>query len=375
MAQREQILAKEIIPFFGVKRQYHSIKDEILDATDLVLSTGRVLDGHFTEEFERQIAKRCHRRYAVAVGSGTQALIFAQQLLFPEPANIIVPTVSFIATVNSVLMAGNTPIFCDVDDQALINLESMDHALSAAGAEGIMYVNIFGNVIDYDRFRTIARFFNKDLTVIEDAAQSFGASYGDIPSGAMGDVSVLSFDPTKNLNNYGSGGMVLVDNLSDANLIKDYRDNGKKNDHEIPGTNSKMSEVECAQMIVKLRHFDVWQQRRRSIAEYYTQELSDIVDVPKVTDNGFHAWHKYVIKTSDRSSLQRHLSASGIETKIHYDRPLYEYGVGYPYINYVAELYREASAFCAECLSLPIYPELTDAEVERVVSEIKYWLT
>tara|TARA_R110000822_G_C15321603_1_gene493744 strand:- start:1616 stop:2722 length:1107 start_codon:yes stop_codon:yes gene_type:complete len=368
-------LATEVIPFFGVKRQYESIRKEILDATDQVYSSGRVLDGFYTDEFERQIAARCHRRYAVSVGSGTQALIFAQKLLFPENSKIIIPTVSFVATLNSVLMAGNTPLFCDTDDQALLNLESMDYALDAVGAAGVMYVNIFGNVIDYDRFQTIVKFFNQDLKVIEDAAQSFGSWYGQEPSGSLGDVSILSFDPTKNLNNYGSGGMVLVDNLVDAKYIMDMRDNGKTNDHEIPGTNSKMSEAECAQMLVKLRHFDRWQHRRHEIADYYTQELSELVDTPKTTANGINSWHKYVIKLADRTGLQHHLSKAGIETKIHYNRPLYEYEVGYPYINYVAELYREASAFCSESLSLPIYPELTDAEVERVVEEVKYWLT
>ena len=166
----------------------------------------------------------------------------------------------------------------------------------------------------------------------------------------------------------------VVDNLADAKTIRDMRDNGKTNDHELPGTNSKMSEADCAQLIVKFRHFDRWQKRRTAIADYYTQELSEIVDTPRTTENGLHSWHKYVIKLADRTSLQHHLSKQGIETKIHYDRPLYEYEVGYPYINYVAELYREASAFCAECLSLPIYPELTDTEVERVVEEIKSWL-
>ena len=184
---------KTVIPFFGVKRQYANLREELLDVVDSVYSSGQVLDGHYTKEFERQMAKRCHRRYAVAVNSGTQALIFAQQLLFQEPTKILIPTVSFIATVNSVLLNGNEPVLCDVDDQALIDLDSLDYAIKGAGVNGIMYVNIFGNTVDYDRFRTIGDFFNDDLKVIEDAAQSFGASYKGIPSGSMGDLSVLSF--------------------------------------------------------------------------------------------------------------------------------------------------------------------------------------
>jgi dTDP-4-amino-4,6-dideoxygalactose transaminase len=361
---------QNIIPFFGVKRQYANLRKEILDAVDKVYSTGQVLDGHYTKEFEKQIAKKCHRRYAVAVNSCSQGLIFAQQVLFLENTKILIPTISFVSTINSVLLNGNEPVLCDTDDQALINLESVDYALKGAGVQGVMYVNIFGNTVDWDRFKMTTDFFNNDLKIIEDAAQSFGASYKGVPSGAMGDISVLSFDPTKNLNNYGSGGMVLTDDLNFANTLMDLRDNGKTSGHEIPGTNSKMSESDCAQMLVKLEYFNAWQSRRRQIAEYYNAELANYVDTPKTTEGTVHAWHKYVIKLNDRNGLKHHLAIKGIETKIHYESPLYEHPVGYPYINYAAELYREASAFCQECLSLPIYPELTDSEVESIVESI-----
>lgn len=360
-----------MIPFFGIKRQYSSLRQELLDVSDRVYRSGIVLDGIYVKEFEKQIAKRCNRRYAVAVNSGTQALIFAQQLLFNQGVKILIPSVSFVATINSVLLNGNEPVLCDVDDQALINLESIDYVLKGTGVAGIMYVNIFGNTIDYDKFRMFTDFFNDGLKIIEDAAQSFGASYKNQPSGSMGHVSILSFDPTKNLNNYGSGGMILVDDYTDAKFLLDLRDNGKINNHDNPGTNSKISENDCAQMLVKLKYFDSWQQRRSKIAEYYNKELEDYVYIPKTTEYSVHAWHKYVIKCTDRQALKNFLDNKNIETKIHYEKPLYEYSIGYPYINYASELYREASAFCTECLSLPIYPELTDSEVETVVEQIK----
>lgn len=363
--------SQTVIPFFGVKRQYNNLRKEILEVTDAVYSTGQVLDGNYTKEFERQIARRCHRRYAVAVNSCTQGLIFAQQVLFKQETKILIPTISFVATINSVLLNGNVPVLCDTDDQALINLESLDYAIKGAGVEGVMYVNIFGNTVDWGRFKMTTDFFNTDLKVIEDAAQSFGASYKGQPSGSMGDISVLSFDPTKNLNNYGSGGMILCDDKVTQGKLLDLRDNGKRHGHEDPGTNSKMSESDCAQMLVKLQYFDAWQKRRADIAEYYSRELVDVVDVPRVTEGTVHAWHKYVIKVLNRENLKHHLAIKGIETKVHYNEPLYEHPVGYPYINYASELYREASAFCQECLSLPIYPELTDPEVEYVVNSIK----
>ena len=362
---------KTIIPFFGVKRQYANLRKEILETVDNVYSTGQVLDGHYTKEFEKQIAKRCHRRYAIAVNSCSQGLLFAQQVLFSENTKILIPTISFVSTINSVLLNGNEPVLCDTDDQALINLESLDYAIKGAGVQGIMYVNLFGNTVDWNRFKMTTDFFNQDLKIIEDAAQSFGASYKGMPSGSLGDISVLSFDPTKNLPNYGSGGMVLTDDLEIYNTLRDLRDNGKTSGHEIPGTNSKMNEADCAQMLVKLNYFDSWKRRRTQIAEYYNAELCNHVDTPKTTEGTVHAWHKYVIKLNDRNGLKHHLAINGVETKIHYESPLYEHPVGYPYINYAAELYREASAFCQECLSLPIYPELTDTEAEYVVSKVK----
>lgn len=362
-----------IIPFFGVARQYKSLREEILDITDRVYSTGKVLDGEYTKEFEFKIASKCHRSYALAVNSGTQALIFSQLATMNKPPySILIPTVSFVATINSVLMNGFTPVFCDIDHKGLIDLDSYDYKLDkSVGA--VMYVNLFGNCLDYNRFRMHTEFFNDDLVIIEDAAQSFGASYRGVPSGKMGTVSVLSFDPTKNLNNYGSGGMILTDDFHIYETCRSLRDNGKVV-HDRPGTNSKMNEVDCAQMLVKLNYFDDWQRRRTDIANYYVDQLYQYCDVLVPNEGVEHAWHKFVIRTNNRSSLMHRLSLAGVETKIHYEHALYDLGVGFNYIDYSKDLFKETSAFTRECLSLPIYPELTDAEVETITELIRQYL-
>ena len=359
------------IPFFGLERQYRTLREEILATSDQVYKSGRVLDGEHTREFERQIAKRCHRRYAVAVNSGTQALVFAQRLLYPENAKVLIPCMSFVATINSVLASNHTPVLCDVDDEGLINLDSLDHTLNDIGVAGITYVNLFGNVVDWNRFKLATQFFNSNIKIIEDAAQSFGAKYQGQPSGSLGDLSILSFDPTKNLPNYGSGGMILCDDLMQYTTLINYRDNGKRTNHEIVGTNSKMSENDCAQMLVKLSYFDQWQRRRSEIAEYYSRELAPFVYVPQIADYCEHAWHKFVIRSRYRDELRNFLGYKEIETRIHYDKPLYEYDVGVNYINLLPELYRKANDFALTCLSLPIYPELTDPEVEYVVDSFR----
>jgi len=365
--------AMTIVPFFGIDRQYKNIREEIIEITDRVYSTGKVLDGEYTRQFELSIAARCNRSYAVAVNSGTQALIFAQLVAMTKPPySILIPTVSFVATINSVLMNGFNPVFCDVDYKGILDINSYQYKLDRS-VSAIMYVNLFGNCIDWDKFRIQTQFFNDNIIIIEDAAQSFGASYKDIPSGKMGDISVLSFDPTKNLNNYGSGGMLLTDDSDIYQQLLALRDNGKIV-HEQPGTNSKMNEVDCAQMLVKLQHFDKWQRRRSDIAEYYTQELYQYCDVLIPNENVIHSWHKFVIRTNNRSALQSRLSQQGIETKIHYGNALYDLGVGFNYIDYSKDLFTETAAFTRECLSLPIYPELTDSEVETVVECIKDYI-
>jgi dTDP-4-amino-4,6-dideoxygalactose transaminase len=362
------------IPFFGVDRQYASIREEILEVVDQVYTSGRVLDGTYTKNFEQSIAKLTERRYAIAVNSGTQALIFALRnidfySLFKKN-KVLIPAQSFVATVNSVIEAGMDPVFCDVDPvPGLIDLNKID--VSPDELAAVMYVNLFGNVIDYDKLQTYKEFWNRhSIPVIEDAAQSFGAYYRGVPSGKLGDISVLSFDPTKNLNNYGSGGMILTDDADFAELCRSYRDNGKFHDHNVAGTNSKMSESDCAQMLVKLKHFPAWQARRTQIAEYYTSELDGYVDLIPVDSKVEHAWSKFVFHVEYRRMFQDHLTQQGIETKVHYSLPLHTLNIS---SNFDPGILSGAEDFSRTCCSLPIYPELTDLEVEWVVDSIRQY--
>jgi dTDP-4-amino-4,6-dideoxygalactose transaminase len=237
-----------------------------------------------------------------------------------------------------------------------------------------MYVNLFGNITNQEALITWMEMFSTEkIPVIEDAAQSFGAYYRGVPSGKLGDVSCLSFDPTKNLNNYGSGGMILTDDPAVWKLVGDYRDNGKLNDNVQSGTNSKMSEADCAQMLVKLKYFDQWQARRKEIAEYYTEELDGLVGIPPVDVNVEHSWSKFVIHYHSRGTLYTDLMNAGVETRINYERPLHQYSVTFGMIPFddFEPLLEGAENFSRTCLSLPIYPELEDHEVEYVVDAIK----
>lgn len=344
-----------MVDFFGLARQYLKLKEELAEATHSVLSTGQVLGGPNTTRFEAEMSARCGRRYAVSVNSCTQALVFAQQALNVR-GNVLIPTTSFVATLNSVLLAGNNPVYGEIDINGLLEVKSY------ADVNAIMYVNLFGNVLDYPELRAK----NPGIKIIEDAAQSFGASIDRVQSGKLGDISVLSFDPTKNLPNYGSGGMLLTDDRSVYGTLLDLRDNGREHSHMHMGTNSKMSEVDCAHMSIKLKYFYAWQARRREIANYYANNITlDVVPLLP-NDNVTHAWHKYVIRTEKRDLLRASLFRDSVETKVHYDNALYDYPVS-PYKPAgfsMTELHKERS------LSLPIYPEMTDSEVEQVVKAV-----
>jgi dTDP-4-amino-4,6-dideoxygalactose transaminase len=237
----------------------------------------------------------------------------------------------------------------------------------------IMYVNLFGNVLNQEQLITYMEMFSEEkIPVIEDAAQSFGAYYRGVPSGKLGDVSCLSFDPTKNLNNYGSGGMILTDDPAIWELVTDYHDNGKGNEHIQSGTNSKMSEADCAQMLVKLKYFDQWQARRKEIAEYYSEELDGLVGIPPVDMNVEHAWSKFVIHHHSRSTLYTDLLNMGVETRINYETPLHQHSVAFSFTSFDdTGILEGAENFSRTCLSLPIYPELEDYEIEYVVDAIK----
>ena len=350
------------IPFFGLTRQYAALKDELLAASDKAYTSGRVLDGVYTAQFEEAIAKRTNRQFAIAVNSCSAALLFSYLFyLNLGKKNVVLPALSFIATANAVELAKCKLKFVDVDYNGLMDISKL--TLKDDNIDIVSYVNLYGNVLDYNKLAMVSSFFN-DTVVIEDAAQSFGATYNGIPSGKLGNVSCLSFDPTKNLPNFGSGGMILTDDEELNTFARCMRNNGVCNNaglqSSIAGTNSKMSESDCAQMLVKLKYFDQWQARRAKIAQFYTECLYPYVDCPTANPNVLHAWHKYVIRTADQAGLRVYLDNAGVETRIHYCAPLSQ-----------SHNTPNAATLSATSISLPIYPELADSEVCRIVDLIQ----
>ena len=356
------------IKFYGLDRQYQTLKPELLDMIDKVYSSGNVLNGIYTERFEEAIAWRTNRKYAIAVNSCSQALMFAYVYYkkYPAQSKVALPALSCKSTLNAPKLAGFDIHYIDVDENGLMDLDLLNIKDDNIGI--ISYVNLYGNVIDYNKLAVISSFFSDRVPIIEDAAQSFGASYNGIPSGKLGHISCLSFGPTKNLPNYGSGGMILTDDPVVNSFCSAFRNNGSSSSRNFPleyGTISKMSDSDSAEMIIKLSYFDMWQRRRTAIAEYYTQELSGYVNCPTPNEGVVHAWSKYVIKTVDQRPLIEYLDRYGIDTEIHYESTI----AALNYYGGSAGL-AMGEELTTRSVSLPIYPELTDAEVECVAKTV-----
>ncbi len=356
------------IAFTGLKRQYNNLRQEILDVTDQVLSSGQLMNGPHTHAFEKWLANKNGVKHAVTCHSGTNALeILAAywiQLENINPPTVVLPAVSYVATANAFIRAGWDVYFADVDNYGVINPDTIPHNLSY---QAIVVVGLYGTAVTHHMsVRHWQRWIKDSTLVIEDAAQHWlAADCKRIGSGAA-----VSFDPMKNLACYGNGGAVITDIDDLANFAKDFRDNGKHIAHRGTGSNSRMSELDCATMMIKAAHIDSWQSRRQDIALQYIEGFANANLRCLIDDTNFHnhAFHKFVIEVDNRDEVRANLAERGIETKVHYEHALPELPVyrAYPAPDMMGACY----SLSRRALSLPIYPELTDSEVEYVIKSV-----
>lgn len=354
------------IPFTGLRKQYNNLREEILNATDEVLRSGQLMNGNYTAEFENWLAKRNNQKYALTCHSGTHALeiiaeYYKKVLDMGHPV-VLIPTVTYAATANAFIRAGWDIHLVDVDSYGLLDVRK----ISDVGYDAVVLVGLYGAAVTHlGNVRTWEQWIYKGTIIIEDAAQHWLSA----DCQRVGRASAISFDPMKNLNAYGNGGAVVTDIADMYYFAQEWRDNAKPN-HRSAGTNSRMSEIDCAQMMVKIQHLDQWQQRRRKISEYWCDRLQGTGIRSLIDGNNLHshAFHKFVIFTEKRDIMQQNLALRKIETKIHYRNPLHETGMFTQYPS--PDLLSVGSSMCRGILSLPIYPELTDLEVEYIIDSV-----
>jgi dTDP-4-amino-4,6-dideoxygalactose transaminase len=291
------------IPFTGLKKQYNNLRTEILDVTDEVLRSGQLMAGNYTAEFENWLARKNHSKYAVTCHSGSQALeIIAEYYRLQSstnPPRVVVPSMTYVATANAFMRAGWDIWIADTDASGILDKNKIPHELSV---QATVLVGLYGAAVNADRF------WGTDL-IIEDGAQHWLSN----KCNRVGNATAISFDPMKNLNAYGNGGAVVTDDMDLLEFTREWTNNGKPG-YSMIGTNSRMSEVDSAQMLVKTRHLDTWQERRRNISLYWLGRLKNTGIRSLINAQNFetHSYHKFVIDVDSRDILARNLELKGI---------------------------------------------------------------
>ena len=379
------------VPMLDLKRQYAPLHEELLAALGRVLETQQFILGAEVAAFEKAGAEQLGVSHALGCSSGTDALWLALAAAEIKAGEAVLTTpFSFFASVSSILRAGATPVLADIDPVSF-NLSSA--AVSAvldgprgAAVRAILPVHLYGQTIEWPSFSRIAH--ERGLTIIEDAAQAWGAEWNGVKAGGLGDIAAFSFYPTKNLSAAGDAGMVTTNSDALAERVKMLRQHGMRRRyyHDELGWNTRMDGFQGAVLAVKLKYIGAWTEARRALAARYhalfvQAGLAEAgpypehgVVLPRELPGARHVWHQYVIRAPRRDALREFLSARGIGSEIYYPLPLHQQealkGLGYAEGDFP-----EAERAAREVLALPIFPELREDEQQTVVAAIAEFLS
>ena len=360
------------VPLLDLVAQYRTIQDEVLPALQAVIESQQFVMGPAVPKLEAAIAELAHARHGIACASGTDALLLPLKALDLKPGDEVVTTpFSFFATAGTIHNAGGTPVFVDIEPDTF----NIDPAAVAAAVtprtRAIMPVHLYGQMAALERLRG-------RLTIIEDAAQAIGARRridGEwVAAGQLGWATGFSFFPSKNLGAWGDGGMIVTSDDTAAERLRKLRLHGgaKQYHHEEVGTNSRLDTLQAAVLLAKLPHLATWSAKRREHAAYYGTGLSDVPAVrpPVVDPANEHIFHQYTLRVERRDELQAHLRAKGVGSAVYYPVPLHLQNC-FSQLGYRRGQFPQAERACGEVLSLPVYPELTRAQLDYVIETIR----
>jgi dTDP-4-amino-4,6-dideoxygalactose transaminase len=368
------------IPLVDLKAQYNSIKDEIDSAIQRVLQNGQFILGPEVKAFENEMAAYCGTKYAVGVASGTDALHLALVACGIKSGDEVITTpFTFIATAESIVKCGAKPVFADIGPKTY-NIDPVQiEAKITAKTKAIIPVHLYGQPAAMDDILTIARKHN--LMIVEDAAQALGAEYKDKKVGSLSDAGCLSFFPSKNLGAYGDGGMVVTNDPRIAETVKLLRVHGSKTTyhHFTHGFNSRLDALQASILRVKLKHLEKWNEQRCSKALLYNRLLSqlDSIEIPLIEKDAKSSCNYYTIRVKharlSRDELRNHLESKGIQTMVYYPLSLHLQEV-YKYLGHKPGDFLQSELAQKQVLSLPMYAELSEGQIEEVVRLIKEFL-
>ncbi len=362
-----------MIPWASPLAQFQAHDTAIRAAVANVFESGVYVLGPQVEAFEDAFATYCGVTDAVGVGSGTEALVLALKALGIGPGDEVI-TVSHtaLATAAAILAVGATPVLVDIDTATYLLDPAEVEAAVTAKSKAIVAVHLYGLANDMDAILAVAR--KSGLRVIEDCAQAAGGRFNGRRLGSLGDIGCFSFYPTKNLGAIGDGGMIVTSDRDLAIRIRRLRQYGWDQHRETrePGSNSRLDPIQAAILGVKLPFLDQDNERRRNIARFYGNRLSGLaLTLPAVRNQADHVYHLYVVACDDRDALASHLSRAGVGTGIHYPVPVHLHGGYDKQVVTPKHGLSRTERVAKRILTLPLYPELTDAETETVVTSVR----
>ena len=362
------------VPLLDLRLQYASIREDILSAVTRVCDSQQFIMGPEVERLESEVAAAIGAPHAIAVSSGTDALIVALMALgIGSGDEVITPTFSFFATAGSVARLGARPVFVDVDPETLmLDIDRVRTAITPR-TRAIMPVHLYGLCADVDALKAVA---GPGVHIIEDAAQAIGATYHGRPSGTLGTIGCFSFFPTKNLGGFGDGGLVTTTDAAIADHVRLLRNHGAhpKYVHREIGGNFRLDALQAAVLRVKLPHLSEWNSKRRANAARYRElfakaGLAGRIGLPVEPPGRTHVYHQFVIRVPDRDAVRAHLATRGVGTEVYYPVPFHRQQC-FANLGHALDAFPNADAAASDVLALPIYPELTRAQQQYVVAGI-----
>ena len=366
----------EGVPFLDLQAQYRSIKSDAMEAIQRVVDSQRFVLGPEVEALEVELAEYCGSPHAVGVSSGTDALIIALMACGIQPGDEVITTpYTFFATVGSIHRLGAKPVLVDIDPRSFnIDPAAVEAAITSR-TRAIIPVHLFGRCVEMSPILDIAR--EREIVVVEDAAQSIGAEHDGLRAGSLGAVGCFSFYPAKNLGAFGDGGLVTCQDAVIDERLRMLRDHGAKPKyyHALVGGNFRLDALQAAVLRVKLRHLDHWSEARRANAEDYTRrfEASGLVGerlvLPEISSDR-HVWNQYVLRAQNRDALLEHLRMRQVGCEVYYPVPLHLQEC-FRHLGYREGEYPNAEAAAQETLAIPVYPELTESQRAKVVEVIR----
>jgi dTDP-4-amino-4,6-dideoxygalactose transaminase len=360
------------VPFLDLSRQVARIREELDAAIAGVLGGGWFVLGPPLEEFERAFAAYCGAREAVGVANGTDAITIALQALGIGPGDeVITAANTCVPTVAGIEATGAAPVLADVDPRTHTLDPGRLHEALGEKTRAIVPVHLYGQCADMGPIVDVARAHG--LKVVEDAAQAHGAAYRGRRTGTLGDAAAFSFYPTKNLGALGDGGAVVTDDPEVADQARLLRAYGERERYRSlrPGWNSRLDTLQAAILSTKLSHLDAWTERRREIAARYLAALSDTpLGLPVEGEDRRHVYHLFVVTVADRDAFRDALDGAGVQTLVHYPRPIH-HQPAYERLGGGGDRLRECERLSAQVVSLPLFPELEEREVEAVITAVR----